>query len=115
MLKCGLRLVCSYPDYEQCASGLQYKDLREGSGESPSKGNTVIIDWDGYTIGYYGKVFEARNKVCYLLYDQLFCARGLTFPSLLQFIHYSCSRSPVMAAIVYSIQWAPLISNQRSE
>ena len=20
------------------------------------------IDWDGYTIGYYGRIFEARNK-----------------------------------------------------
>jgi hypothetical protein len=22
----------------------------------------VQIDWDGYTIGYYGRIFEARNK-----------------------------------------------------
>jgi hypothetical protein len=20
------------------------------------------VDWDGYTIGYYGRIFEARNK-----------------------------------------------------
>lgn len=26
-------------------------------------GDTVVIDWDGYTIGYYGRPFEARNKV----------------------------------------------------
>ena len=25
--------------------------------------DTVVIDWDGYTIGYYGRPFEARNKV----------------------------------------------------
>ncbi len=45
-------------------SGLQYKDLRAGSGgEGPSEGDTVVVDWDGYTIGYYGRPFEARNKV----------------------------------------------------
>lgn len=22
----------------------------------------VQVDWDGYTIGYYGRIFEARNK-----------------------------------------------------
>lgn len=22
----------------------------------------IQIDWDGYTIGYYGRIFEARNK-----------------------------------------------------
>lgn len=45
-------------------SGLQYKDLRAGSGgEGPAEGDTVVVDWDGYTIGYYGRPFEARNKV----------------------------------------------------
>uniref|UniRef100_A0A0D9WV95 peptidylprolyl isomerase n=1 Tax=Leersia perrieri TaxID=77586 RepID=A0A0D9WV95_9ORYZ len=34
-----------YPDYTETESGLQYK-----------------VDWDGYTIGYYGRIFEARNK-----------------------------------------------------
>ncbi|KAG4152746.1 hypothetical protein ERO13_D04G141000v2 [Gossypium hirsutum] len=34
-----------YPDYTETVSGLQYK-----------------VDWDGYTIGYYGRIFEARNK-----------------------------------------------------
>ena len=35
----------------------------EGKGASPKPGQTVTIDWDGYTIGYYGRPFEARNKV----------------------------------------------------
>ncbi|KAL5717154.1 Peptidyl-prolyl cis-trans isomerase fkbp19 [Ranunculus cassubicifolius] len=51
-----------YPDYTETESGLQYKDLRAGSGPSPKMGETVVVDWDGYTIGYYGRVFEARNK-----------------------------------------------------
>lgn len=24
--------------------------------------NACQVDWDGYTIGYYGRIFEARNK-----------------------------------------------------
>lgn len=23
---------------------------------------SLQVDWDGYTIGYYGRIFEARNK-----------------------------------------------------
>ena len=44
-------------------SGLQYKDLRDCSGDIASEGSHVTIDWDGYTLGYYGRPFEARNKV----------------------------------------------------
>ncbi|XP_042500517.1 peptidyl-prolyl cis-trans isomerase FKBP19, chloroplastic isoform X3 [Macadamia integrifolia] len=51
-----------YPDYAETESGLQYKDLRAGSGPTPKMGETVVVDWDGYTIGYYGRIFEARNK-----------------------------------------------------
>ncbi|XP_062155705.1 peptidyl-prolyl cis-trans isomerase FKBP19, chloroplastic [Alnus glutinosa] len=51
-----------YPDYTETESGLQYKDLRAGNGPSPKMGETVVVDWDGYTIGYYGRIFEARNK-----------------------------------------------------
>ncbi|PIM98043.1 FKBP-type peptidyl-prolyl cis-trans isomerase [Handroanthus impetiginosus] len=51
-----------YPDYIETNSGLQYKDLRVGSGPTPKIGETVVVDWDGYTIGYYGRIFEARNK-----------------------------------------------------
>ncbi|KAL8534988.1 hypothetical protein ACS0TY_010855 [Phlomoides rotata] len=51
-----------YPDYTETDSGLQYKDLRVGSGPTPKIGETVVVDWDGYTIGYYGRIFEARNK-----------------------------------------------------
>ncbi|KAB1202440.1 Peptidyl-prolyl cis-trans isomerase FKBP19, chloroplastic [Morella rubra] len=51
-----------YPDYTETESGLQYKDLRVGTGPTPKMGETVVVDWDGYTIGYYGRIFEARNK-----------------------------------------------------
>ncbi|KAH7683347.1 Peptidyl-prolyl cis-trans isomerase Fpr3/Fpr4-like protein [Dioscorea alata] len=51
-----------FPDYTETQSGLQYKDLRVGDGPAPKLGETVVVDWDGYTIGYYGRIFEARNK-----------------------------------------------------
>ncbi|KAL1565375.1 Peptidyl-prolyl cis-trans isomerase fkbp19, chloroplastic [Salvia divinorum] len=51
-----------YPDYEETNSGLQYKDLRKGTGPTPKIGEIVVVDWDGFTIGYYGRIFEARNK-----------------------------------------------------
>ncbi|KAK9108624.1 hypothetical protein Syun_024635 [Stephania yunnanensis] len=51
-----------YPDYVETESGLQYKDLRVGNGPKPKMGESVVVDWDGYTIGYYGRIFEARNK-----------------------------------------------------
>ena len=44
-------------------SGLQYTDIREGTGPQPRKGQTAVVDWSGVTIGYYGRPFEARNKV----------------------------------------------------
>jgi hypothetical protein len=34
-------------------SGLQYTDLVQGTGEAPKPGDTVVIDWDGYTIGVH--------------------------------------------------------------
>ncbi|XP_077212304.1 FKBP-like peptidyl-prolyl cis-trans isomerase family protein [Tasmannia lanceolata] len=51
-----------YPDYIETKSGLQYKDLRPGSGPTPKMGETVVVDWDGFTVGYYGRIFEARNR-----------------------------------------------------
>lgn len=51
-----------FPDYTETSSGLQYKDFKVGSGPNPKMGDTVVVDWDGYTIGYYGRIFEARNK-----------------------------------------------------
>lgn len=52
----------TYGDFTRTDSGLQYLDLKEGTGETPRPGQTVVVDWSGYTIGYYGRPFEARNK-----------------------------------------------------
>mmetsp|Transcript_9837 Transcript_9837/g.11363 ORF Transcript_9837/g.11363 Transcript_9837/m.11363 type:complete len:284 (+) Transcript_9837:77-928(+) len=50
-----------YPDYTLTESGLQFKDFREGEGEVASEGDQVVVDWDGYTIGYYGRIVQAKN------------------------------------------------------
>ena len=43
--------MCSYSDYTRTESGLQYQDLREGTGKGAKPGAQVTVDWDGYTIG----------------------------------------------------------------
>ena len=35
----------NYPDYTKTESGLQYKDVKTGSGESPQEGDRVVFDW----------------------------------------------------------------------
>ena len=37
--------------------------VSKGDGKSPVKGDRVVVDWEGYTIGYYGRPFQTRNKV----------------------------------------------------
>lgn len=59
-------------------SGLQFKDLREGTGEAPKPGDTLVVDWSGYTIGYYGRPFEARNKVCKISVAEMVPANRLS-------------------------------------
>jgi len=57
------KIRTQYPDFTSTSSGLQYKDIRLGSGDNTAEiGDRVVIDWSGYTIGYYGRIFEARNK-----------------------------------------------------
>ncbi|CAN0107854.1 unnamed protein product, partial [Laminaria digitata] len=50
-----------YPDFETLESGLQYKDAKVGTGTSASKGDRVVMDWEGYTIGYNGNLFETSK------------------------------------------------------
>lgn len=52
-----------YPDYIRKPSGLQYKLVKEGTGDVANVGDRVTVDWEGYTIGYYGRPFQTRNKV----------------------------------------------------
>lgn len=49
--------------FEKAASGLLFKDAKPGNGKSPEKGDRVVIDWTGYTIGYFGRPFETKKLV----------------------------------------------------
>mmetsp|Transcript_38175 Transcript_38175/g.95535 ORF Transcript_38175/g.95535 Transcript_38175/m.95535 type:complete len:287 (-) Transcript_38175:181-1041(-) len=57
------KTVKKYPDFVSTDSGLQYKDAKQGSGNTPNDGDRVVIDWEGYTIGYYGRIFQKKNSV----------------------------------------------------
>ena len=52
-----------FPDFNVAPSGLQFKDFKLGSGDAfPQKGDKVLVDWTGVTIGYQGRYFQTRNK-----------------------------------------------------
>ncbi|KAF6000694.1 peptidylprolyl cistrans isomerase [Cyanidiococcus yangmingshanensis] len=53
-----------YSDFATLPSGVQYRDVRVGDSlNTPRTGDRVVISWSGYTIGYYGRIFEAKNRV----------------------------------------------------
>lgn len=55
----------SYSDFTSMDDGAwQYKDVREGNKNSNvqvNEGDRVVFDWSGYTIGYFGRPFEAKG------------------------------------------------------
>jgi hypothetical protein len=57
------KFVQEYPDFAQSDEGWSYKDVKVGSGESPKTGDRVVYEWSGYTIGYFGRPFEAKGYV----------------------------------------------------
>lgn len=57
-------VTCSYGDYTTTPSGLQYFDLKEGSGKAPGSNSLCTVDWDGYTIGYYGERSHMLRAPC---------------------------------------------------
>jgi len=51
-----------YSDFTRTPSGLLYKDAKRGDGsESPQQGDRVVVEWSGYTIGYFGRPFETKQ------------------------------------------------------
>eukprot|EP01083_Nonionella_stella_P159354 519755_1 len=52
--------VQTYDDFTKTDEGWQYKDVKIGAGESSLEvGDRAVFDWSGYTIGYFGRPFEA--------------------------------------------------------
>ena len=59
--------VQSYEDFVKVTAEdgqmFQYKDVKIGasSSETVEAGDRVVFDWSGYTIGYFGRPFEAKG------------------------------------------------------
>jgi len=50
-----------YEDFTKAPEGWSYRDVKPGAGESPAQGDRVVYEWSGYTIGYFGRPFEAKG------------------------------------------------------
>ena len=56
------KFVQTYEDFVQTPEGWQYKDVKVGSGNDKLEvGDRAVFDWSGYTIGYFGRPFEAKG------------------------------------------------------
>lgn len=48
--------------FKESPSGVRYADLRVGDGPSPQAGQTVVVEWVGYTEGYQAKKIESTRE-----------------------------------------------------
>jgi hypothetical protein len=55
------KFVQEYSDFTKTDEGWSYRDVTMGTGSSPNFGDRVVYDWSGYTIGYFGRPFEAKG------------------------------------------------------
>jgi FKBP-type peptidyl-prolyl cis-trans isomerase len=42
-------------------NGVSYREVKVGKGDKASLGDRVVYDWSGYTIGYFGRPFQAKG------------------------------------------------------
>jgi hypothetical protein len=57
------KFVQEYPDFAMADEGWSFREVKVGDGASPNWGDRVVFDWSGYTIGYFGRPFEAKGCV----------------------------------------------------
>jgi len=50
-----------YEDFTMAPEGWAYKDSKEGKGNTAGMGDRVVFEWTGYTVGYFGRPFEAKG------------------------------------------------------
>ena len=57
------KFVQQYEDFTSTAEGWSYKEVKKGTkgGDAAKEGDRVVFDWSGYTIGYFGRPFEAKG------------------------------------------------------
>jgi hypothetical protein len=51
----------SYSDFTKSKEGWFYREVNPGSGAPAKEGDRVVFDWSGYTIGYFGRPFQAKG------------------------------------------------------
>jgi hypothetical protein len=53
----------SYEDFIKTPEGWSYREVKPGSGkgEKAQLGDRVVFQWSGYTIGYFGRPFQAQG------------------------------------------------------
>lgn len=55
------KFIQQYEDFKELPSGVSYRDVNVGKGPEATKGDRVVYDWSGYTIGYFGRPFQAKG------------------------------------------------------
>ena len=55
------KFVQQYSDFTESPAGFSYRDVSTGNGEAAQMGDRVVFDWSGYTIGYFGRPFQAKG------------------------------------------------------
>ncbi len=57
------KFVQQYEDFTETKEGWSYRDVTPGKAgtTSAAKGDRVVFDWSGYTIGYFGRPFQAKG------------------------------------------------------
>src|SRR3569832_2047558 len=56
------KFVQQYADFQEAPQGYSYRDVSEGKGSlTASQGDRVAFEFSGYTIGYFGRPFEAKG------------------------------------------------------
>ena len=54
--------IQEYPDFTTSKEGWSYKVVTPGKGDvKAALGDRVVFEWSGYTIGYYGRPFQAKG------------------------------------------------------
>lgn len=58
----------SYEDFTKSKDGWLYREVKPGKGEMAKEGDKVVFEWSGYTIGYFGRPFQAKGSVKFFCY-----------------------------------------------
>jgi hypothetical protein len=55
------KFVQEYSDFTSTSEGWSFRDVTPGKGIAAEMGDRVVFDWSGYTIGYFGRPFQAKG------------------------------------------------------